>query len=207
MNSLCGIVLLRNERKYIDEFLSQPLHAFTHIFFCDNESSDGTYEYLAEKFGIPKISTEEGSGLNPKYTAGKFTFIRKKYTNPTQSYNTILGMVNQPYNNIGFININSCFHEDFFDIALQKLNNNHSISCVFSDFYTNRSGFKERVFVNQIDCEKSLDDNIKNIIVKYEYIRNGVINGQYESAVKNIVMQVVSNSLAYHIPKPLFTEI
>jgi len=211
----CIIILCNNNKdtiiRAIDSITKIDEYA-DHILVCDNESKDNTYEFLAEKFNIPKISTEEGSGLNPNFTTMynnlRITFIRKKYSNISNSLNILINMVLKDYDIIGFLDP-KCWYEKNKIKLCKDIFDNKEVMCVINDFFTHKNdGRKSTINRKSID-NKSLYQNYIpdiNFFVRKEaffVLRNG-FNEIFKKYIDyDMMIRLSKIGLIYHIQEPL----
>ena len=187
------------------------------VVIGDNDSNDGTYEFLCELLGAEEVTIGENKGLPPNFD-GEFLgtpvkIFRKRLSTTSHTLNMAMQMKWEGVTIFGFLEPTSWYAGDKIAQAVRIFQSRPYIACVVSDWDNHHEdGVVERVFNHSFDCNR--------LLAKFEYDRNFLVRsgtfGQLKCGFNeqmtlrddyDLILKISEKGLVYHIPAPLHNNI
>lgn len=174
------------------------------IIIGDCNSSDRTFRYITEFFGINDKSEFSYHNINIK-------LFRLQTDNIINVLNICYQMVEDD-EITGFLNPGDIYHKNKIETSLGYFKLDNNILAVVNDFKIERKRYLMHKFCEPFDSIKFGKENIydNNFMAKTEIIKriNGFdINIDFTLSFINLLQKIATLGLIYHIPEFLTTKL
>ncbi len=187
------------------------------LTIADNDSTDGTYDFLCKLLGAKQVTIEDKTGWPPEFS-GKFNetpvkIFRKRFTTTGHTLNVAMQMGWKNVTIFGFMDPESYYSFDKISQGIDIFHRHQSIACVVSDYDNHYSDSRvERVFLPSFDMQRLLvnfpyDNNFLVRATVFPKLKCG-FNEQLQAREDyEFLLRVSEIGLIYHIPAPLHHNI
>jgi hypothetical protein len=193
--------------------VTKGIRPANQVVIGDNDSQDGTYDFLCEILGAKPITIEDKTGLPPQFD-GEFDgtpikIFRKRLSTISHTLNVAMQMHWQNVTIFGFMEPESWYAPDKIAQAIRIFQTHQAIACIVSDYDDHHSdGRVERVFRPSFD--------IQRLLASFEYDGNFLVRPQIFQKMQSgfneqmpirhdydFMLRASEIGLIYHIPAPL----
>jgi len=209
-------IATHNNKTTIKQALSsvtKGMRPANQVVIGDNDSKDGTYDFLCEILGAKPITIDDKIGLPPQFD-GEFDgtpikIFRKRLSTIGHTLNIAMQMHWQNVTIFGFMEPESWYAPDKIAQAIRIFQDHQAIACVVSDCDNyHPDGRVERVFKPSFDIQKLLanftyDGNFLARPQIFQKMKSGFNEQMAIRHDYDFMLRASELGLIYHIPAPL----
>lgn len=211
----CVVLVTENNVDTISKTLdaiSKNSYESLHIILGDNDSEDGTYEFLCEKLGVPKIDYQGKQALPPKFDTEwngvTLTCLRIKKGTTAETLNICLGLAPEDSQFFVFMEPTDVISEDKIQRSIDVLNKYNFVSCVITDCFELHNQYTAVRIYNR-------SPKPEEILRLYPYDSNFVVPRRFmqkfDGQLKHrhdfdFLLSIGNKGIIYHLPEALYTR-